>query len=224
MASARDLITIFVALELLSIPAYLLAGWRKRDLQGQRGRPEVLPDGRVRLRRDALRHVAALRRDRVRRCSPRSAVSIGEAATQHARSSPSASCSSLDRLRLQGVGRAVPHLGARHLRGCADARSPRSWPWPPRPPASWPCCILVFVGFQGRDDVCRAASCRRAGRRHDDRRQPHRPAPDQRRAHARLLGHRPGRLHAGALAGRPPASPRDRAHRRSSSTWSSTRP
>ena len=34
MASARDLITIFVALELLSIPAYLLAGWRKRELTG----------------------------------------------------------------------------------------------------------------------------------------------------------------------------------------------
>jgi NADH-quinone oxidoreductase subunit N len=33
MASARDLISIFVALELLSIPAYLLAGWRKRDLK-----------------------------------------------------------------------------------------------------------------------------------------------------------------------------------------------
>ncbi len=32
MASARDLITIFVALELLSIPAYLMATWRKRDL------------------------------------------------------------------------------------------------------------------------------------------------------------------------------------------------
>lgn len=31
MASARDLITIFVALELLSIPAYMLAGWRKAD-------------------------------------------------------------------------------------------------------------------------------------------------------------------------------------------------
>lgn len=31
MASARDLITIFVALELLSIPAYLMATWRKRD-------------------------------------------------------------------------------------------------------------------------------------------------------------------------------------------------
>ena len=31
MASARDLITIFVALELISIPTYVLAGWRKHD-------------------------------------------------------------------------------------------------------------------------------------------------------------------------------------------------
>ncbi len=34
MASARDLVTIFVALEMLSVPAYLLAGWRKRDRKG----------------------------------------------------------------------------------------------------------------------------------------------------------------------------------------------
>jgi NADH-quinone oxidoreductase subunit N len=33
IASARDLITLFVALELLSIPAYLMATWRKRDLK-----------------------------------------------------------------------------------------------------------------------------------------------------------------------------------------------
>src|SRR5580765_5313863 len=31
MASSRDLITIFIALETLSIPAYMLAAWRKRD-------------------------------------------------------------------------------------------------------------------------------------------------------------------------------------------------
>ncbi len=31
MASSRDLIGIFVALELLSIPAYMLAAWRKGD-------------------------------------------------------------------------------------------------------------------------------------------------------------------------------------------------
>jgi NADH-quinone oxidoreductase subunit N len=34
IASGRDLVTIFVALELLSIPAYLLAGWRKTDVKG----------------------------------------------------------------------------------------------------------------------------------------------------------------------------------------------
>lgn len=33
MASTRDLIGIFVALELISIPAYLMAAWRKRDLK-----------------------------------------------------------------------------------------------------------------------------------------------------------------------------------------------
>jgi NADH-quinone oxidoreductase subunit N len=33
MGSARDLISIFVALETLSLPAYMLAGWRKRDLK-----------------------------------------------------------------------------------------------------------------------------------------------------------------------------------------------
>lgn len=34
MASSRDLISIFVALEMLSIPAYLLASWRKRTQTG----------------------------------------------------------------------------------------------------------------------------------------------------------------------------------------------
>jgi NADH-quinone oxidoreductase subunit N len=34
MASARDLISIFIALELLSIPAYMLAAWKKRALKG----------------------------------------------------------------------------------------------------------------------------------------------------------------------------------------------
>ena len=31
MASSRDLVSIFIALEFLSIPAYMLAAWRKRD-------------------------------------------------------------------------------------------------------------------------------------------------------------------------------------------------
>jgi NADH-quinone oxidoreductase subunit N len=35
MASARDLISMFIALELLSIPAYMLAAWRKRNLKSE---------------------------------------------------------------------------------------------------------------------------------------------------------------------------------------------
>src|ERR1044071_1540039 len=31
MSSARDLVSVFVALEFLSIPAYMMAAWRKRD-------------------------------------------------------------------------------------------------------------------------------------------------------------------------------------------------
>jgi NADH-quinone oxidoreductase subunit N len=33
MASSRDLISVFIALEFLSIPAYMMAAWRKRDLK-----------------------------------------------------------------------------------------------------------------------------------------------------------------------------------------------
>jgi NADH-quinone oxidoreductase subunit N len=33
MASSRDLISVFVALEFLSIPAYMMAAWRKRDVK-----------------------------------------------------------------------------------------------------------------------------------------------------------------------------------------------
>lgn len=33
MTSSRDLVSIFVSLELLSIPAYMMAAWRKRDLR-----------------------------------------------------------------------------------------------------------------------------------------------------------------------------------------------
>ena len=33
MTSSRDLISIFVALEFLSIPAYMMAAWRKRDVK-----------------------------------------------------------------------------------------------------------------------------------------------------------------------------------------------
>ena len=64
MASSRDLISIFVALELLSIPAYMLAAWRKRDEKSNEAGMKYFLLGCVRLGRDALRHVAVLRRGR----------------------------------------------------------------------------------------------------------------------------------------------------------------
>ena len=36
MTSSRDLVSVFIALELLSIPAYMLAAWRKRDGEATR--------------------------------------------------------------------------------------------------------------------------------------------------------------------------------------------
>ena len=50
MASARDLVTLFVALELLSIPAYMLAALAQARREVERGRRQVLPDRRVRHR------------------------------------------------------------------------------------------------------------------------------------------------------------------------------
>ena len=52
------------------------------------------------------------------------------------------------RARLQDRRGAVPHVDARRLRGRADARSPGSWPRPPRPPASPRCsgCCSPALG------------------------------------------------------------------------------
>ena len=62
MASSRDLISIFVALEFLSIPAYMLAAWRKRDPKSNEAGMKYFLLGVFAVVRDALRHVAALRR------------------------------------------------------------------------------------------------------------------------------------------------------------------
>ena len=220
MASARDLITIFVALELLSIPAYLLAGWRKRELTGNEAGLKyylmgvfasavmlygmsliyggtgstVLADDR-RADERQLRRLAGRRpRHRVR----------------------------ARRLRLQGVGGAVPQLGARHLRGRAH------------PGHRVPLGRLEGGRLRGDHgaDLRRLLRPRRRvraddvgpGRAHDDRRQPHRPAPDERRAPVRVLVGRPGRVHP-----RPAGRGRRRSRRsrrtpsrRSSATSSST--
>ena len=119
MSSSRDLISVFVALELLSIPAYMMAAWRKRDPQEQRGRRQVLPARRVRQRRDAVRHEPAVRRHRQHQAhrDRRGRDRQGQARRRRGDGRRVRH----RRLRLQGQRRAVPHLGARHVRGRTDA-------------------------------------------------------------------------------------------------------
>ncbi len=45
LASARDLILLFVAFELMSIPLYVLTGFLKREPDGGGGGAQVLPGG-----------------------------------------------------------------------------------------------------------------------------------------------------------------------------------
>ncbi len=114
MASSRDLIGIFVALELLSIPAYMLAAWRKGDehsneaglkyyLMGVFASAILLYGlslayglgGSTRLTEVAV-NLASLGTDGV------PLVTLALAVHDH-------------RVRLQGLRGAVPRVGSRHL-------------------------------------------------------------------------------------------------------------
>ena len=69
MASARDLISIFIALELLSIPAYMLAALAQaRPASRNEAGMKYYLMGVFASAVHALRHVAALRRHRLARC------------------------------------------------------------------------------------------------------------------------------------------------------------
>ena len=115
MASSRDLISMFVALEMLSIPAYMLAAWRKRDVKGNEAGLKYYLMGvfasAIMLYGMSLLYgltgstlLSDIGAGRGRLAHHRPARHPGHRVRDH-------------RLRLQGVGRAVPLLGARHLRG-----------------------------------------------------------------------------------------------------------
>ena len=143
MTSANDLIVVFLALEILSIPLYVLAAFDRRRLRsheagikyfvlgafssamflygvalvyGATGTTSLTGIADVPRDNTLLRDGHAARRDRA----------------------------PARRARLQGRGGAVPHVDARRLPGRAHARSPRSWPRPPRPPA-FAALLRVFV-------------------------------------------------------------------------------
>ena len=119
LSSSRDLISVFVALEFLSIPAYMMAAWRKRDRKSNEAGVKYYLLGvfasAVLLYGMSLLYGLANSTRLVRHRQghhPRGRqggrAGGGRGVRHH-------------RLRLQGQRGAVPHLGARHLRGCAHA-------------------------------------------------------------------------------------------------------
>ena len=118
--------------------------------QVERGRAEVLPDGRVRHGGDALRHVADLRRRPARRTwrpsAPRSPPA--SRAGRHPRASCSSSSASPSRCRRcrSTPGRPTPTRARRR-------RSPRSCRWRRRRPASSPSRRCASSGFWPQEEV-----------------------------------------------------------------------
>ena len=123
MASSRDLVSIFVALEFLSIPAYMLAAWRKRDNKSNEAgikyfllgvfASAVMLYGMSLLYGETGTTVLAGISDSLRADGISSAVRAGD------RVRP-------DRLRVQDLGGALPPVGTRHLSRAPRHPSPRS--------------------------------------------------------------------------------------------------
>ena len=115
MATATDLLVIFLALEVLSLAVYVLTGIRRDSPSRDRSRVQVFPARRVLQRVLSLRHRLHLRRDRQH--APRSdrppdgGAGGGADADATARGRPAAR-----RVRVQGVGGAVSHVDAGRLR------------------------------------------------------------------------------------------------------------
>ena len=204
MAAANDLIVVFVALEVLSIPLYVLAGVRPPAGPVARGRHQVLRARRVLLGDLPLRRRARLRRHRddVARRDPvvprdPRARRRGHAARRHG--------AAARRARLQDRRGAVPHVDARRLRGRAEPgdrvhgvghegrRLRRAAPHPVHRPRPVP--------------VRLAQPALRARGAHAARRQHRRAPPDRPQAAARVLVDRARRVRAHRRAGRDRARP-----------------
>ena len=152
MASARDLITIFVALEMLSIPAYLLAGWRKRDRKGNEAGVKyylmgVFATGVLLYGMSLLYGVAGTTQ----------LAGIGEALATGGESVPVITLAVVfvhRRVRLQGVGRARSTPGRPTPTRARRRRSPRSCRCRRRRRASSPCCSWWSSGSPSSPRSC----------------------------------------------------------------------
>ena len=115
--------------------------------------------------RDAVRDEPAVRRDRHDQAH-RDRRRDHRRRPARRRRGDRRSCSSSSASRSRSVGRAVPHLGARHLRGRADAGHRVPVAWRRRRPASSPWCSMVFLALPAADG--RVPAVHLGARRADD--------------------------------------------------------
>ena len=134
MASARDLVSIFIALEFLSIPAYMLAAWNKRDRKSNEAGVKYYLLGvfasAVMLYGMSLLYGVT---------GTTLLSELGEQITGNGQFSGVEALGDRvhhRRVRVQGQRRAVPHVGARHVRGRAHADHRVPQRRRRRPPAS----------------------------------------------------------------------------------------
>ena len=140
MATANDLIVVFLGLEILSIALYVLAAFERRAGPSRGGGAQVLHARRRSPRRSSSTASPSSTAPPGRPTCPRSPTSWPRTSSLHQRAAPGRHGAAARRLRLQGGGRAVPHVDPRRLPGRPDARRPGSWPPWPRRAASPPCC------------------------------------------------------------------------------------
>ena len=117
MASARDLVSIFVALELLSIPAYMMAAWRKRDVKSNEAGVKYYLLG-VFASAVLLYGMSLLFGATGSTLLTDIGATLNDETLTGARSRRRGVRPV--RLRVQDLGGAVPLVGARHLRGRPD--------------------------------------------------------------------------------------------------------
>ena len=119
MASGRDLITLFVALETISIPTFILAAFRKHDRASNEAGVKYYLIGVL---SSAVMLYGMSLIFGVTGATKLSGISdVDRHARRRARAAHGRDLPLAHRLRVQGQRGAVPLLGARHLRGRAHA-------------------------------------------------------------------------------------------------------